>query len=260
MSVPSFQLRKAQALLDKIPQKSRALLAQINNISKNITITTEDGTSSTPHYDWSSKTGRAILKNHFPKDTIENIIRAEKLVSSHQSTRIKPMPNDIQFTSNQNGTIIFAENELFSWYFLAHSYVRDKKSQRDIYLPAGGYAKEEGFGSIPANPDLLAAARAFSRSIDQEIKRRDDQKTSEDLARKQQALTILASIPFEAQNELNTLNLKTQNHFRGINENGEGFVLFYSWTSDQGKLILEKYLNSEQISKIQSAYTTLNND
>ncbi len=162
------------------------------------------------------------------------------------------------YTHTAIGTIATAENDRFTWFWGQDNYVFDKVEGRSLYLPVGGYGKATGWGSDPADADVVAAARAFVVEIAAENARIEQAAAAAADADVAEALEVIRAIPAAAVNEMDAINADYAAAAARVNEGGEGYVNRISWASKTGRETLARHgLSPEQIDRIGRAAQTL---
>lgn len=165
---------------------------------------------------------------------------------------------DLTIALDSIGGITKAENDRWRWFCGSPDYVFDKAEGRSLYLPVGGYAKAEGWGSDPAPVEICAAARAFVAAVQSEagrIKQDRDAAKSDTMAA---AIAVVEGIPAAARAEIDQINVGLRNRARMINEGGDGYVPRYDWTSKTGRDTLARHgVEPAQIDGIVAAIETL---
>lgn len=162
------------------------------------------------------------------------------------------------YTHTATGSIATAENDRFRWFFGQHSYVFDKLEGRNLYLPVGGYEKNEGWGNDPAPTEVVAAARQFVSGIDAENDRIAKAKLDDRNARMDEAVSIIEQIPEAARAELAEINATHRKNAVRINEGGDGYAHHVDWASRTGKEVLSRHgVAPAEISKIAAAMDVL---
>lgn len=158
------------------------------------------------------------------------------------------------YTYTKTGTVLTADNGCLFWHRLNASEVHETATGRDIYLPTGGYASNEGFGTDPAPADIVKAARDFVDEVRAEEVRREAEKQAADSQRFMEFQAVLSAIPPAAQAELDSVNAEWRRRAATANEMGDGYVHQVGWSCLTGKEVLAKHgLSESQISAIGDA-------